>query len=131
MAVIEQVSVPKGYGLDEYEAYAHLAPNVHALASTISDPVRRLSGRTVWMISSTRQGGGVAEGLPRIVSLLRQVGVRTEWLVIDSPDARFFRVTKWIHNQLHGVGAPGRAGEDCGLYRKISADLAEIGRAHV
>src|SRR3546814_13885405 len=75
-------------------------------------------------VCSSDLGGGVAEGLPRIVSLLRQVGVRTEWLVIDSPAERFFRVTKRIHNQLHGVGAPGLAREDGGLYRKISADLA-------
>ena len=32
---------------------------------------------TVWMVNSTAQGGGVAEMLPKVVTLLRASGVNT------------------------------------------------------
>ncbi|HET8726116.1 MAG TPA: glycosyl transferase family 1, partial [Alphaproteobacteria bacterium] len=129
--IIEQVTVPEGYGLKEYAGYAHLAPNVEALTSAAAGLARPLSDRTVWMVSSTRQGGGVAEGLPRVVSLLRQLGVRTEWLVIEGPDRRFFQLTKRIHNRLHGFGEPGFGPDDHDLYRKVSADFAAAMRSRI
>src|SRR5256885_10081016 len=62
---------------------------------------RRLSGLKVLHVNSTRQGGGVAEILSSLTPLMNDVGVTTEWLVIDgSPE--FFAFTKDIHNALHG-----------------------------
>lgn len=52
-------------------------------------------------INSTFSGGGVAEILSRMLPLLEQLGVDVRWNVIKgSPE--FFRVTKKIHNSLHG-----------------------------
>ena len=67
-----------------------------------------LHGRTVWNISSTARGGGVAEMLHTLVAYATGTGVDTRWLVIDG-DAGFFAVTKRIHNRLHGVPGDGGA----------------------
>jgi trehalose synthase len=60
-----------------------------------------LSGRVLWNINSTAQGGGVAELLQTTLAYSRGAGVDTRWLVLTgSPE--FFTVTKRLHNVLHG-----------------------------
>jgi len=73
-------------------------------ASTISElreAARRLAGRRIVMVNSTRFGGGVAEILHRMVPLLNELQVNVRWEVIEGTDA-FYRVTKKFHNALHG-----------------------------
>jgi trehalose synthase len=66
---------------------------------------RRMSGRTLWIVNSTAQGGGVAEMLSSILSYL--VGhVSTRWLVLEESD-EFFEVTKRVHHLLHGDPGAG------------------------
>jgi len=66
---------------------------------------RRLSGKTVLNVNSTFSGGGVAEILSRLVPLLNQLGVDVRWQTI-SGEAQFFKVTKKLHNALHGKDEP-------------------------
>jgi len=54
-------------------------------------------------VNSTAYGGGVAEILYNLVSLMRDVGVDTEWFVIEAP-SEFFKITKKIHHGLQGMG---------------------------
>lgn len=61
----------------------------------------RLSGKTVLNINSTLVGGGVAEILSRVVPLLNQLGVDVRWQIIAG-GPQFFKVTKRLHNALHG-----------------------------
>jgi len=62
---------------------------------------RKLSSRHIVNISSTYQGGGVAEILNSLVVLLSDVGVFTGWRTLHgTPD--FFTITKKFHNALHG-----------------------------
>jgi len=72
--------------------------------------VRRddLQDRTVWMVSSTPVGGGVAELLRALVPYWLGAGLDVRWVVIQAGPA-FFRLTKRIHNLLHGH--PGDGGE--------------------
>lgn len=56
---------------------------------------------TIWMINSTTTGGGVAEMLPTLVSLLRELGYNVKWAVVESDDPEFFDLTKRIHNLIH------------------------------
>lgn len=65
-----------------------------------------LAGRTVWNISSTASGGGVAEMLQTLLAYGRGVGVDTRWLVMTG-DPPFFRLTKRLHNLLHGNPGDG------------------------
>jgi trehalose synthase len=52
-------------------------------------------------VNSTASGGGVAEILHSLVPLLNDLGVDTDWLVMNAPED-FFDVTKTIHNGLQG-----------------------------
>lgn len=61
----------------------------------------RLKGRRIKMVNSTAVGGGVAEILNRLVPLINDLGVPTQWEVIKGGED-FFEVTKKIHNALHG-----------------------------
>jgi trehalose synthase len=71
-----------------------------------------LAGRTVWNISSTAQGGGVAEMLQALLAYGRGAGVDTRWLVLTG-DPDFFAITKRLHNLLHGsAGDRGPLGPD-------------------
>src|SRR3990170_3698321 len=67
-----------------------------------------LKDRVVYNLNSTAHGGGVAEMLRSLIAYARGAGVDARWVVIGG-DADFFRVTKRIHNRLHG--APGDGGE--------------------
>lgn len=75
--------------------------------------------RIVYNVNSTARGGGVAEMLRSLIAYARGAGVDARWLVITgSPD--FFRITKRIHNRLHGSGGDG--GTLGGAERKIYDD---------
>lgn len=65
----------------------------------------RLSGKKIVQINSTKIGGGVAEILQRLIPLLRDVGVDAEWKTIEGKND-FFKITKKIHNALHGINVP-------------------------
>jgi len=67
---------------------------------------RALAGGTVWHINSTAGGGGVAELLSNSLGYLVADGIPTRWLVLEG-DPEFFRITKRIHNRLHGVLGDG------------------------
>ena len=61
----------------------------------------KLSGKVILNINSTFSGGGVAEILSHMVPLFSQLGVNAHWDVIRG-DKTFFKVTKKLHNALHG-----------------------------
>ncbi|MEJ2482006.1 MAG: glycosyltransferase [Gemmatimonadota bacterium] len=100
------VDVPHTPTLEDYEAVAHLSRHVEDLRATAAAVRGKLAGRTVWMVNSTSRGGGVAEMLPTVVTLLRDLEIPTEWVVIESSDPAFFRLTKQLHNLIHGAGEP-------------------------
>lgn len=83
---------------DRYEAFV----------AAIATARRQFEGRAVWNINSTARGGGVAEMLRSLLAYTRGAGIDARWLVISgTPD--FFRITKRIHNNLHGD--PGDGGD--------------------
>ena len=83
-------------------------------------------GRVLWMVNSTAAGGGVAEMLRSFVAYARGAGVDVRWMVM-SGTPEFFRVTKRIHNFLHGSPGDGGAlsGEEWSVYEAVSAVNAE------
>jgi trehalose synthase len=60
-----------------------------------------LKGTSVMHINSTREGGGVAEILDRLVPLKCELGLDARWTVITGND-EFFQCTKKFHNGLQG-----------------------------
>lgn len=61
----------------------------------------KLNKRSFLHINSTREGGGVAEILQRMIPILRELGIDARWEVIEG-DSKFFDITKKIHNALQG-----------------------------
>ncbi len=61
----------------------------------------KLQGKSFLHINSTREGGGVAEILHRMIPLLQDLGIDAQWDVIEG-DAKFYDFTKKTHNALQG-----------------------------
>jgi trehalose synthase len=93
-----------------------------------------LEHRVAWNVNSTARGGGVAEMLASLLAYIRGAGLDARWLVIGG-DPAFFRVTKRIHNMLHGSRGDGQGlgPSDMEAYRETAArnarELAPLVRA--
>ncbi|MXV64174.1 glycosyltransferase [Natronorubrum sp. JWXQ-INN-674] len=84
-----------------------------------------LADARILHLNSTATGGGVAELLRSIVPLCNDLGVETDWLVMDADDD-FFEVTKAMHNGLQGNAEP-LTEEMRATYREVTeANAAEI-----
>ena len=117
--------------LEDYEAVAQLSPVVRDLRREARRLVPLLHKRRVWMVNSTERGGGVAELLPPLIGLMRELGVDTRWLVMKTAEADFFRLTKRLHNLIHGQGDAGLGPAERGLYERVSRDVADALRAQI
>jgi trehalose synthase len=85
------------------------------------------AGRTIWNVSSTAVGGGVAEMLQVLLGYAADLGIASRWAVITG-DAEFFVITKRLHNEVHGDSSGGvlTAG-DAGHYaRMLAANAVEL-----
>jgi trehalose synthase len=121
---LTRVDVKPEHTLDDYAAVAHLAAAAAELKAEAASLVPRLAGRTIWLVNSTATGGGVAEMLPPIVGLLRDLGVSTEWVVIGSSDPAFFALTKRLHNLIHGSGDPRLGPSDREVFERTGMENA-------
>ncbi len=122
---MELVQLRKTVSLDDYASYAHLTRAVQELRAEAAMLAPRLQDRSVLMVNSAAHGGGVAEMLPMMVLLLRELGVDTNWAVIGSNKPEFFRLTKRLHNLIHGEGNPQLGPADKALYEKVSRNNAD------
>jgi trehalose synthase len=117
--------------LHEVEVQARPASNLEpfigperfaAFVSLAGTEAERLAGRRILNVNSTARGGGVAELLQALLSYARGAGVDARWGVIEG-DARFFEITKRVHNHLYGTrGDGGPLGAD--EHRDYEATLA-------
>ncbi|WP_051312942.1 glycosyltransferase [Sporocytophaga myxococcoides] len=123
--MIKTIDVNIGVKLDDYDLYATLSPGLRALQSEACVLVPKLKGKKVWMINSTAQGGGVAEMMPRLISLFRQIGIDTDWIVTESDKKEFFNITKKLHNLIHGVCCDFVYEEERALYEQVNKENAE------
>jgi trehalose synthase len=64
----------------------------------LAEPLRE---KSVVHVNSTREGGGVAEILHRLIPLKQELGIRAGWEVV-SGDGLYFQCTKKMHNTLQG-----------------------------
>lgn len=60
-----------------------------------------LNGARILHINSTKEGGGVAEILTKMVPLTNALGIQTKWETIKG-NPEFFECTKLFHNLLQG-----------------------------
>jgi trehalose synthase len=94
-----------------------------ALTSYAGRAVRSLRDRTIWHVNTTETGGGVAEMLQVLLAYARGADVDNRWLVLEATP-EFFRLTKRIHNLLHGSDGDGGplGDEERGVYEDVLAD---------
>jgi trehalose synthase len=117
--------------LDEYESVAYLSAAVRKLRQEARSLLPALERRRVWMVNSTSRGGGVAELLPPLLALLRELGVDANWLVMETDNPEFFQLTKRLHNLIHGQGDANLGKAEHELYDKVSRDTAKAIARHI
>jgi len=82
------------------ENYRDVAP--HGTVELLRQLGRRVEGKSLVHINSTRYGGGVAEMLHRLLPLFEELGIKVRWEVMTGSDL-FYRATKSFHNALQGT----------------------------
>jgi trehalose synthase len=103
-AMLEMVEVAP-HPPERFESVLEPEP-FEKLADGIRTARELLGERTIWNVSSTAKGGGVVELLLPLLGYAKGAGVDARWAVIEgNPD--FFKVTKRIHNNLHGFEGDG------------------------
>jgi trehalose synthase len=99
---------------------AELTTSAWGRLEAARDDARDLfAGPTIWFVNSTSQGGGVAEMLRTLLPYWRGSGIDVRWLVIEASPA-FFRLTKRVHNLLHGVPVRRPGLRDRALFEGVS-----------
>jgi trehalose synthase len=104
-------------------------PRAARLLAAAAEFRKAAEGRVVWTLSSTATGGGVADMLQVLVGYGKDLAIDMRWLVIDG-DAEFFRITKRLHNRIHGEpgdGGPLGAAELSHLGEVMSANAESVG----
>jgi len=84
---------------------------------------KRLAGKRIVHVNSTKSGGGVAEILGWMIPLMRELGIDACWEVI-SGTPEFYQVTKAFHNGLQGLPVVLRP-RDFALHYEVNRANAE------
>ena len=124
VSLLREVAVPP---LDAAELEPIIGPERYTRLLAEATMFReRLGRRTIWNVSSTAVGGGVAEMLRVLAGYTAGLGIAIRWTVIGG-DPEFFAITKREHNQIHGeVGSAGAVGPaDAGHYEQVLAANAD------
>jgi trehalose synthase len=104
--VIRDVEVPRR-PIAALEDVIGLSRATRLLAAA-ADFRKSSEGRVVWNVNSTSGGGGVADMLQVLVGYTKDLALDVRWLVIGG-DGEFFRITKRLHNWIHGERGDGGA----------------------
>ena len=111
------------------DSFAPIVGNqrLEALERQAAEIRKLLGSRAIWNVNSTASGGGVAEMLRSLLRYARGYGVDVRWLVIEAPP-EFFRITKTVHNALHGLRADGAplAAAQTQVYERIAHENAVL-----
>lgn len=122
---MQKVKISRGAKFEHYKAYASLTNAINQFLKNTQKPVEQLQGCTIWMVNSTAIGGGVAEMLPSQMRLIRELGLKIEWLVIEAEDENFFDITKRIHNAIHGNGKAEFTEAEREVYEQVNRNNLE------
>jgi trehalose synthase len=122
---IEEVSVTP---LDPARLRVVLTPEALVrFEHTIARGNELFESRTFWNVNSTARGGGVAEMLRSLIGYAVGGGIDARWVAVTG-GPEFFRVTKRLHNRLHGNAGDGGplAEAEQVVYQRCCAANAEL-----
>jgi len=110
--------------LEQYAAVAGIEE-----IDRVKQLARPLRGIKVVHVNSTREGGGVAEILHKLIPLEQALGLDVSWEIIEG-DLPYYQCTKSFHNALQGnrVGISEAMIE---AYEQTNADFAEEYRSQL
>jgi len=128
---MHKVQLDGGPKIKDYKSYASLSSSVEDFLEDCKKFLPKIKGNTIWMINSTETGGGVAEMLPSQLRILREQGVKVEWLVMETKDEHFFELTKRIHNAIHGSGSLEYTEHDKSVYDRVSSVNAKAALQYI
>ena len=123
---MKNVYIPPSEELVNYENTPEYTYAVKKLVQEAATLPENIKNRKIWMINSTEHGGGVAEMLPKMVCLLRELGLDTEWLVMESDDIDFFKITKKIHNMVHSHPEEEITPDEIAVYEHTARENARL-----
>ena len=89
------------------ESLQHILADYQAITGTnviqqLHELAEPLKGAKVLHVNSTREGGGVAEILHKLIPLKQALGIDADWEIITGKQL-FYQCTKGFHNGLQGV----------------------------
>ncbi len=128
---MNKVKITGGPKLTDYESYASLATTVRGYKKECEEDIPFFEDKTIWMINSTETGGGVAEMLPSQIRIMREQGLKVEWLVMETNDEHFFELTKQVHNAIHGSGTFSFTDDDYEVYNRVNKSNAESAKKFI
>ena len=69
--------------------------------------------------------------LPKMIQIFRELGLATEWAVIQTQEQPFFHFTKRMHNMIHAAGKenPEISKEEREVYEKVNRENADALKA--
>jgi trehalose synthase len=98
--VLRTVPIPDQRRLEDFRESAG-----EEAVERLREAAAPLKGSRLVQISSTSFGGGVSELLASQVPLLQDLGIDTQWQLLEGSE-EFFTVTKLVHNALQGMPVP-------------------------
>jgi trehalose synthase len=98
--VLRSVPIPDQRRLEDFRE-----PAGEEAVERLREAAEPLKGSRLVQVSSTSFGGGVSELLYSHIPLLQDLGIDTEWQLLEASE-EFFTVTKLVHNALQGMPVP-------------------------
>src|SRR5919106_470367 len=114
--MLVSVPVPEGRSLDDY-----VEPAGQEAVDRLREAAEPLKGSRMIHINATSFGGGVAELLATHVALFRDLGIDTDWQLIEGAE-EFFAVTKLVHNAMQGAGIPWTESMEATYLERVEAN---------
>lgn len=122
---MKNIEIGSGPTLKDYASYASLYTIVRDFEHETDLIIGNLQNRKIKMVNSTDKGGGVAEMLPTMIRMMRELGLDADWSIIESQEKEFFNLTKRIHNLIHGKGVPGFTEKERAIFEAVNRKNAE------
>ncbi len=83
-----------------------------------------LKGKKIVHVNSTKEGGGVAEILTKLVPLMNALDLETQWQVLKGSQ-EFYQCTKMFHNMFQGRGKSLPSSHLLQVYEETNAQNAK------